>query len=173
MDRLTSRHTKIGELSALFCSVRNSDEDYHGIVTEKDLQIHRTSSPVIPALRFTSAPRFVPSVVWITIGSRKIFTVDEFGALFYLDVIPTCRRRGRAAVAEVYTVNRDCATPWPFHHVVASRNSSLVTVVALQPVTATVTRASELPRSPAASALSSNWMPPPMESINCCPNELC
>jgi hypothetical protein len=40
MDRLTSRHTKIGELSALICSVRTSDEDYHGTVTEKD---HRFS----------------------------------------------------------------------------------------------------------------------------------
>jgi hypothetical protein len=30
MDRLTSRHTKIGELSALICSVRASDEEGHG-----------------------------------------------------------------------------------------------------------------------------------------------
>jgi hypothetical protein len=27
MDRLTSRHTKIGELSTLICSVKTSDEE--------------------------------------------------------------------------------------------------------------------------------------------------
>jgi hypothetical protein len=49
------------------------------------------------------------------------------------------RRRGRAAVVEVYVVRRDRATPWPFYHVAASRSSALVTVVAPQPVSATVT----------------------------------
>jgi hypothetical protein len=34
-----------------------------------------------PALGFVPALRFVPSVVWITIDSEKIFTVDEVGAL--------------------------------------------------------------------------------------------
>jgi hypothetical protein len=32
MDRLTSHHTKIGELSALICSIRTSDEEGHGTV---------------------------------------------------------------------------------------------------------------------------------------------
>jgi hypothetical protein len=55
----------------------------------------------------------------------------------------TCRRRGLAAVVEVYVVRRDRAMSWPFHHVVASRNSSLVTAVAPQPVNATVERRSD------------------------------
>jgi hypothetical protein len=32
MDRLKSHRTEIGELSALICSVRTSDEEGHGIV---------------------------------------------------------------------------------------------------------------------------------------------
>jgi hypothetical protein len=32
MERLTSRHTKIGELSALICFVITSDEEGHGTV---------------------------------------------------------------------------------------------------------------------------------------------
>jgi hypothetical protein len=32
MDRLTGRHTKIGELSALICSVKTYDEEGHGTV---------------------------------------------------------------------------------------------------------------------------------------------
>jgi hypothetical protein len=55
----------------------------------------------------------------------------------------TCRRRGRAAVVEVYVVRRDRVTPWPFPYVVASCNSSLVTIVAPQPVNATVARRSD------------------------------
>jgi hypothetical protein len=61
--------------------------------------------------------------------------------------ISTCRRRGRAAVVEVYVVRRDRAMPWPFHHDVVSRNSSLVTVVASYPVTATVDRRDDSPLS--------------------------
>jgi hypothetical protein len=48
------------------------------------------------------------------------------------------RRRGRATVVEVYIVRRDRATLGPFYHVAANRSSSLVTVVAPQPVNATV-----------------------------------
>ena len=55
----------------------------------------------------------------------------------------TCQRRGRAAIVEVFIVRRDRATLWPFHHVVVSRNSSLVTAVAPQPVNATVERRSD------------------------------
>jgi hypothetical protein len=55
----------------------------------------------------------------------------------------TCRWRGRAAVIEVYVVCHDRAMSWPFHHVVASHNSSLVTAVAPQPVNATVERRSD------------------------------
>jgi hypothetical protein len=48
------------------------------------------------------------------------------------------RRRGRAAVVEVYIVCRDRATPGPFYHVAVNRSSSLVTAVAPQPVNAMV-----------------------------------
>jgi hypothetical protein len=56
----------------------------------------------------------------------------------------TCWRRGRAAVVEVYVVRRDRTTLWPFHHVVSSRNSSVVTAVAPQPVNATVEHHNDL-----------------------------
>jgi hypothetical protein len=39
-------HIRIGETCSSNRAVRASDEDYHGTVTEKDLQNHRTSSPV-------------------------------------------------------------------------------------------------------------------------------
>jgi hypothetical protein len=55
----------------------------------------------------------------------------------------TCRRRGQVAVVEVYVIRRDRATPWPFHHVIGSFNSSLVTDVAPQLVNATVERRSD------------------------------
>jgi hypothetical protein len=52
--------------------------------------VHRTSSPVTPTLGFAPALQFVPSVVWVTISSEKIFTVDEFGALYCSVAVPTC-----------------------------------------------------------------------------------
>jgi hypothetical protein len=57
-----------------------------------------------------------------------------------LSSIHSCRRRGRAAIVEVYIVRRDCAMPGPFYHVAASHSSSLVTAVAPQPVIAMVDR---------------------------------
>jgi hypothetical protein len=51
--------------------------------------VHWTSSSVTPALGFTSALWFVPFVVWVTIGSEKIFTVDEFEALYCPVVVHT------------------------------------------------------------------------------------
>jgi hypothetical protein len=46
------------------------------------------SPPVTPALGFALAPRFVPSVVWITTGSKKIFAKDELGVRPV--AVPTC-----------------------------------------------------------------------------------
>jgi hypothetical protein len=48
-------HIKIGENCSSNHVVKASDEECHGTVTEKDLQIHRTSPPVIPAPGFASA----------------------------------------------------------------------------------------------------------------------
>jgi hypothetical protein len=42
---------------------------------------------------------------------EKIFAEDELGALFHYVASSTCRRRGRAAVVEVYVVRRDHTTP--------------------------------------------------------------
>jgi hypothetical protein len=124
------------------------------------------------ALGFTLALWFAPSKTRITTPWWKDLAVDEVGALWPLCRPSTCRQRGRTAVVEVYTVHRDCATSWPFHHVVTRRNSSPVTAVAPQPVIATVTRASEPPLSPAATTSSQNWAPPLMNSINWCLSEL-
>jgi hypothetical protein len=53
------------------------------------------------------------------------------------------RRRGFTAITRVGVLHRDCATPQAFNHVATSRNSSPMTVVAPQPVSATVNRADD------------------------------
>jgi hypothetical protein len=102
---------------------------------------------VTRALRFVPAPRFAHINAQITAPGEKIFAGDELGAQFRSVTSSTCRRRGRADVVEVYVVRHDRATPWPFHHVIASRNSSLVTVVASYLVTTTVDRRDDSPLS--------------------------
>jgi hypothetical protein len=102
--------------------------------------IQRISPPVTRALGFAPALWFVPSNAWITTPGEKIslwMNSEHYGRSV---AHPLATRRGRAAVVEVYVVRCDRATSWPFHHIVASHSSSLVTVVAPQPVNTTVDR---------------------------------
>jgi hypothetical protein len=119
-----------------------------------------------PAPGFALALWFVPSNVQITTLGEKILSWMWSGHCGCSDAVPTCRRRGRAVIAKVYAGRSDCATPWPFHHVVASHNNSAMTAVAPQLVTATIAHVSKLPLSPAASTPSPNWTPPLLASIN-------
>jgi hypothetical protein len=61
-------------------------DGFEGTVTEYD-QMQCTSPPVTHALRFTPAAMIRASDKWITLGSQKIFSTDEFGALWP----PCCR----------------------------------------------------------------------------------
>jgi hypothetical protein len=69
------------------------------------------SLPVISAPRFTPTAAIRAYVKWITMAGEKIFREDELGALYCSVTVPTCRRRGRAAITEVDAVLRECATP--------------------------------------------------------------
>jgi hypothetical protein len=112
-----------------------------------------------PTPGFASVLWFAPSNVRITTPAEKISSWMWSGHYSCSDAVPTCWRCGRATIAEVYAGRSDCAMPWPFHHVVASRNNSTMTTVAPQPVTATIARVSKLPLSPATSTTSPNWTP--------------
>jgi hypothetical protein len=84
-----------------------------------------------------------PVMCGITIGVKRSSPWMSIGHCGRSVASSTSRRCGRVAVVEVCIIRRDRAMSWPFHHVVASRNSSLVTVVAPQPVNATVERHSD------------------------------
>jgi hypothetical protein len=55
-------------------------DGFDGIVTEYDQM--QCTSPVNRALGFTPAAIIRASDKWITLGSQKIFSADEFGALW-------------------------------------------------------------------------------------------
>jgi hypothetical protein len=80
---LVSYYIKIGEQSLSFCSVRRSEEDPDGTVSENIRDaMHLAAGDLhawIRAGRHDSCrpPRFVLSGVRIMISSEKIFTVDE------------------------------------------------------------------------------------------------
>jgi hypothetical protein len=134
---------KNGEWSFSICSVRHSEWSSDGIVDWKRSQVHCISPLVTPALGFASALQFAHSNARITTLGEKILLWMRSEHCGRSVASSTCRRRGRAAVVEVYVVRHDRSMSWPFHHVVASHNSSLVTVVAPHPVNATVDRRSD------------------------------
>jgi hypothetical protein len=53
-------------------------------------------------------------------GGKRSRGGDELGALYCSVVIPTCQRRGRAAITEVDVVLHVCATPLSLYHVVVT-----------------------------------------------------
>jgi hypothetical protein len=87
---LTRRWMIFGVNRSQTCSIRRSEGSSDGTVDWKRSQVHCISPPVTPTLGFAPALWFVPSVVWITIGSKKTFVGDELGAPFRSVAVPTC-----------------------------------------------------------------------------------
>jgi hypothetical protein len=71
--------------------------------------VHLAAGETVP--RFAPALLFVPSTMRITTPGEKISSWMWLGHCGCSDAVPTCRRRGRAAIAEVYAGRSDCTTP--------------------------------------------------------------
>jgi hypothetical protein len=124
------------------------DSPYSQILRKAGLEKAEPNRPLAAgdSAPWSSPPlRFVLKEVKITTVGEKSGAGDELGVLLRSVTHPPHRRRGQPAVVEVNVVAVIVPWPWPFNHVATSRNSSPVTVVAPQPVSATVTRTNNSP----------------------------
>jgi hypothetical protein len=82
-------------------------------------------------------------VVQITTVGEKSGARDELGVLMRSTTHPPHWRRGQPAVVEVNVIAVIVPRPRPFNHIATSCNSSPMTPIASQPVSATVNHAGD------------------------------